>query len=187
MPRNMDNSLLAALSAGYVEPVHLVQLTFFSQTEYIWSGTGDLAWNGNAFKGVGSLGELGDVTESTEVKASGTSVRLSGIDPVFLAEALTDIWLGGPAYRWLGAVVPGTRTLIGTPYPLFVGQVDKPKVYNGPEARTIDLALETRFINHARPTNRRYTSADQAALGYPDDTGFRWVPITSDMALRWGS
>ena len=186
MPRTIDSTLMAALSSSYVEIVHLVQLNFRSQTCYAWSGVGSLEWNGNTFLGIGSLGTLGDFKESTEVRADGTSVMLSGIDPVFLGEALTDIQLGASAYRWLGAVEPGTRTLIGTPYLLFSGQVDKPSIYTGPDKITINLALETRLINHARASNRRYTTNDQHANGYPDDTFFNWVESLNDIALRWG-
>ncbi len=186
MPRDIDPVLLAALSAGYCEPVHLLMLTFRSATRYVWSGVGDLVWGGNTFLGVGSLGALGDVKESSEVTADGTSVSLSGIDPTDLGESLTDIQLGAPAARWLGAVQPGTRTLIGTPYPLFVGQVDKPSIYTGPEKISISLALESRMINHARASNRRYTAADQHANGYPDDIAFNWVEIMNDIALVWG-
>ena len=149
-------------------------------------GVGDLIWNGNTFKGVGSLGSLGDFKEGSEVRADGTTVELSGIDPVYLGEALTDIWLGAPAFRWLGAVQPGTRTLIGTPYLLFAGQVDKPSLSTGPEKMTISLALETKLINHSRAANRRYTTNDQHSNGYPDDTGFNWVETLNDIALQWG-
>jgi hypothetical protein len=186
MPRNIDSTLLAALSSGYCEPVHLMQITFRSQVCYAWSGLGSLTWDSNTFLGIGSLGNLGDIKESSEVRADGTSIMLSGIDPVFLAESLTDIWLGAPAYRWLGAVQPGTRTLIGTPYLLFSGQVDKPSIYTGPDKISINLALETRLINHTRASNRRYTANDQHANGYPDDTGMNWIEKLNDIALKWG-
>jgi len=187
MPRNIDPVLLTALSAKTCWPVHLLMLTFRSATRYVWSGVGELVWGGKTFLGVGSLGALGDVKESSEVRADGSSVMLSGIDPVDLAESLMDIRLGAPAVRWLGAVLPGTKTLIGTPYPLFVGQVDKPSVYTGPEKIAISLALESRMINHARASNRRLTLVDQHANGYPDDIGLGWVEILNDVALLWGA
>jgi hypothetical protein len=187
MPRNIDPVLLAALTSDYVEIVDLVLLTFRSQVCCSWSGIGDLAWNGRTFLGVGSLGVLGDVAEGTEVRADGTTVGLSGIDPIYLGEALNDIRLGGPAMRWIGAVEPGTRTLIGTPYLLFSGQVDKPTIHTGAETCGISLALETRMINHSRASNRRYTTADQHANGYPDDTSFDSVEKINDEALLWGS
>jgi hypothetical protein len=186
MPRDIDPTLLAALASPECWPIDLVQLTFNSSTRYIWTGSGPLVWNGNTFLGIGSLGSLGDITEGVEVRADGTSVELSGIDPVYLASALTDIRLGAPAYRWMGAVQAGTQTLIGTPYLLFAGQVDKPTINAGPDEITISLALETRMIRHAIPSNRRFTANDQHANGYPDDTGFNSVEIINDLALLWG-
>jgi len=182
MPRDIDSTLLAALSAPYVEPVHLAQITFHSQTCYVWSGVGGLAWNGNVFLGVGSLGTLGDYMEGVDLRADGTSLSLSGIDPVWLGEALNDIWLGAPAYRWLGAVEPGTRTLIGTPYLLFAGQVDKPTVNTGADKITITVPLETRLINGERPNGRLYTANDQ----HSNDTGLNWVESLNCIALGWG-
>jgi hypothetical protein len=186
MPRNIDPALLAALSAGTCSPVHLLQITFRSQVCCAWTGLGTLVWNGLSFLGIGSLGALGDVNESTEVRADGSSATLSGIDPLYLGEALNDIWLGAPVNRWLAAVQPGTRTLIGTPYPLFVGQVDKPQIYTGPDKITIALAFETRLINHARAANRRYTATDQRSNGYPDDSGFNWVESENCAVWQWG-
>ncbi|QMV19699.1 hypothetical protein GOB94_14105 [Granulicella sp. 5B5] len=186
MPRTVDSSLLAAFSSGYVEPVTLMQIQFRSQSCCAWSGVGSLAWNGLTFLGVGSLGALGDIQESADVHADGSSVALSGIDPVWLGESLNDIWLGAPVRRWTSAVQPGTRTLIGMPYLHFFGQVDKPSIYTGADKIAISLKLETRLINHARASNRRYTAADQHANGYPDDTGFNSVEILNDIALVWG-
>ncbi len=186
MPRTVDSALLAAFAAPYVEPVHLLQVQFRSRICYAWSGPGTLTWNGNSFLGVGSLGSLGDVKESTDVHADGSSVGLSGIDPVWLGESLTDIQHGAPVQRWMGAVEPGTRNLIGTPYLIFQGQVDKPKIRTGADTIAISLALETRLINHMRASCRRYTTNDQHSNGYPDDIAFSWVEILNDIALVWG-
>lgn len=186
MPRSMDPLLLAAISGGEVQLAHLVQVTFRSKTSYAWTGVGDLVWNGNTFLGVGSLGSFGDYKEGIDLRADGSSLLLSGIDPEWLGEALNDIWLGAPAFRWVAAIQPGTRTLIGEPYLLFSGQVDKPSVDSGPNKITISIPLETRLINGARANNRRYTTNDQHSNGYPDDTGFNWVEPLNCIALNWG-
>ena len=186
MPRQLDPYLAAALDGGYVELLDLVMLQFLSETRYVWSGVGDLVYAGNTYTGVGSLGTLGDVSEGTESRAEGTSVGLSGLDATMLAEALTDVQLGATARRWIAAMTPGTKTIIGTPYLLFDGQVDQPKTTAGAATSTISLALETRMVNHARASNRRYTASDQHANGYADDIGFNWVEILNDLALQWG-
>jgi hypothetical protein len=79
MTRNLDPTLAAGLSAGLIQPVVLVELTFNSGIVHVWSGLGDLVWNGNTYSGVGNLGSIGPIGEGSAVKADGTTVTLSGI------------------------------------------------------------------------------------------------------------
>ena len=185
MSRNIDSALMAAFSAGQVVPVVLVMIKLKTTTEYVWSGVGPLVWNGWTFTGVGILGEVGNIREEGEGKAEGTTLTLSGLDLATLGEALTDVRVGAPAKIWLGAL--GSSGLIGTPYLLFSGIVDKPGISVGADTVSITVPLESRMINHARANQRRYTAADQHANGYPDDSGFNFVEELNDQALVWGS
>lgn len=186
MPRNWDSQLQAAFSGANLCPVIFGSFAFRSKTEYAWSGVGTYVWNGMPFKGVGSFGKVGDIVESGESNFQGTSVQLSGIDPDWLNEALTDIRLGGAARLWIADIDPQTGQLIGQPYMFFRGQIDKAPVSIDRETAVITLNLETRGINHARPNARRYTDADQRANGYPTDSAFIFEPQLSDQALIWG-
>ncbi len=150
---------------------------------HVWSGVGNLAYSGNTYLGVGSLGSVGDVTEGVEVRADGTTVTLSGIDPTLLSDVQNDIQVGAPATVWLGVLDNGA--LSGTPYPLFQGTVSTPTVTVNSQNLTITLALENRLLDLQRPTMRRYTSSDQNYY-YPDDIGFNWVETLNDSAWVWG-
>jgi hypothetical protein len=359
MSRNLDPTLAASLSAGVIQPVLFVQITFNSGTEYVWSGIGDFDFNGHTFSGVGNLGSIGPIAEGSAVKADGTSVTLSGIGlsqigvpgppvtppappftgqmawsyatiapvgdmfvnppnifnaglgcsgdaggglhsgslgmvngqslgpnsvgliwggfrmppeippdaiitgvyPVVVVsglnlggdmtiecsgttfgpttgtntganqgslsgqliaasianslpgaatlsmnldfvgmaiyyegtpqsttsliyEALNDVRMGAPAKIWFGLMANGA--LIGTPYLVFSGTVDKPNVQIDEKSASITLALENRLVNLQRANQRRYTAADQK-LAYPTDMAFNWVESLNDIALRWGS
>jgi hypothetical protein len=184
MPRILDSAFQAALDQGVISPAILVQLTFNSGVQHIWTGIGPLVYDAQTYLGVGALGGVGTITEGSEVRADGTSVSLSGVDPALYAESLTDIKLGAPAKIWLALLSQGA--LLGAPYLLFSGLVDKPTTSPGPESMTISLALESRMTNLQRASQRRYTAADQH-IRYPDDIGFNWVEILSDIALRWGA
>lgn len=184
MSRNLDPQMSAALSASLIYPCLLVVLTFKSATVYVWSGVGPMVVDGQTYLGLGSLGEMGAVTEGVDVNASGTTLKLSGIDPVLLGESLNDIKLGAPAKIYFGLWSEGT--LIGAPYLIFSGLVDKPTVTAGGETISILLALENRLVDLSRATSRRYTAADQH-IEYPDDTGFNWVEILNDISLKWGT
>lgn len=183
MPRDMSSGMQTAVVANRIVPALLVILTFKSKTVYVWSGVGNLVYNGNTYLGVGSLGSIDPITESADVHAYGTSVALSGIDPTILGECLTDIQLGAPATIML-ALLDSNGNILGTPQTIFAGVVDKPVVAPGTKEVTIKLALETKLTNLSRANQRRYTSADQN-LYYPNDAFFSWVEQLNDIALKW--
>lgn len=181
--RNLNSAMKAGLGGASVAPVVLVLLTFRTGVRFVWSGVGSLVYAGNTYVGVGSLGTISAVQEGTDVRADGISVALSGIDPALLAECMTDIRQGAPAKVWFGLWSNGA--IVGTPYLIFSGQVDKPTIQPGADEVSISLACESRMANGQRARNRRYTAADQQ-LEYPNDTGFNWVEEMNDIALLWG-
>jgi hypothetical protein len=177
--------MLAGVQSNFIAPALMADLTFRSSTQYVWTGPSTLAYNGHNYLGIGSLGTVSSITDGTDVRADGTSVTLSGIDPTLLNDSLTDIQVGAPAVVYF-ALVDQSLALIGTPYIVFRGKIDKPTVTPGIDTISISLALESPLTNLQRPNQRRYTAADQR-LYYPDDTAFNWVEILNDIALRWGS
>jgi hypothetical protein len=177
--------MLTGIQSNAIAPALMADLTFRTSTQYAWTGPTTLTYNGHDYLGLGSLGTVGSILEGTEVRADGTNVSLSGIDPLLLSESLTDIQVGAPAVIYF-ALVDQSLALIGTPYVIFRGKIDKPTITPGLDTITISLALESPLTNLQRPNLRRYTAADQR-LYYPDDTAFNWVEILNDLALVWGS
>jgi len=185
MPRNISAPMVASLTSNQIRPAFLAIITFRTQTVYCWTGAGNLTYNGNIYLGVGDFGKLAPITEATNVQAYSTSIELSGIDPNLLAESLTDIQVGAPASIYF-ALLDSSNNILGTPYPMFVGCVDKPSIQVGTKQMTISLALESKLANLQRASLRRYTSADQQ-LYYPSDCAFAWVESLSDQALKWAA
>lgn len=182
--RQMSSAMQAAITARVVVPVILVDLTFVTGTVYVHTGLGDLTWDGNTYKGVGSLGSVSTITESNGVEATGTSVTLSGIDPTLYADSLSEIRTGQPANIWLACLANG---VIVDALLMFSGLIDQPTINETADDITIQLALETNLTNLQRATYKLYSTAEQRRL-YPDvpDSGFDFVPIMSDVANRWG-
>lgn len=183
MPRQIDSSMAAALASGHIQPFFMALLSFKTSTQYVWSGVGDLVYNGNTYVGVGSLGKIGTIQEGVDVNAFGTTVTLSGIDPVLLADCQNEMIPGAQANLWFGLMTNGV--ILGTPYLLFKGTMDQPTITWGTDTISITLALESKMLDLSRPSNRRYTSADQR-LYYPTDTAFSWVEQLNDLADNWG-
>jgi hypothetical protein len=181
--RDLPTPIVTAVTGNSFSPIILLDLTLSSGVAHVWSGIGSLAWNSNTYLGIGSLGSVGDISEGVEVRADGTTITLSGIDPTLLNDCLNDIQLGAPATIWFGVLSDGQ--ISGSPYSIFVGTVDKPVIPISPDNLTITLSLENRMLNLQRPTMRRYTSADQMYV-YPTDIGFAWVEMLNDTSLVWG-
>jgi hypothetical protein len=175
--------MIVGITSNAIQPCILVDLTLVSGTYHVWSGVGSLTVGATVYLGLGSLGSIGDVSEGIDVRADGTSITLSGIDPAIMADCLSDIQLGAPATVWFALFSDGA--IVGTPYPLYVGTVDKPTIPISTESISITLNLENRMLNLQRPTMRRYDAGDQNYY-YPGDSGFNWVQILNDTALQWG-
>jgi len=182
--RTLDSSMQAALSAGIIMPAFLVALTFVTGTQYVWSGVGPLVYGGNTYQGVGTLGKIGTISEGIQVRADGTTVTLSGVDPTLYADCMDDIKLGAPALIYFALLSEGA--IIGAPYLLFSGLVDKPTVSESSDSISITLNLESRMTNLQRASNKRYDSATQRAL-YPNDSSFDYVEQLNDAAIAWGT
>jgi len=183
MSRSISSAMLSSLTSNGIIPAILAKIAFQSETVYVWTGVGSLSYAGNTYVGVGSFGKIGRVTEGTDLQAYGLTISLSGIDPTLLNECMTDVQLGAPVAVYF-ALLDQNASILGTPYTLFSGIVDKPTVKAGIDEITISLSLENRLANHQRASCRRYTAADQN-LYYPGDTAFNWVEILNDQALRW--
>lgn len=183
MARDINSSMLTAMQSNAIRPAFAAIITFKSETCYIWTGVGNLVFGGNTYLGIGDFGKLGSVVESSDVQAYGTSVTLSGIDPSLLAESMTDIQMGAPATIYF-ILLDGNGSIIGVPYPLYTGTVDKPNITIGTKTLSISLAIENRLSNLQRANMRRYTSGDQQ-LYHPDDSGFHYVEALNDVALIW--
>ena len=124
MPRITDGPTLAALAAGDVQPALFVQLTFSTATVYIWSGVGNLSWNGQTWIGLGSLLGITDVGDGSSVEARGVAFTLSACDPTALADALGEVKLGLPAILYLGLYV--SSSLLSAPIVAWSGRMDQP-------------------------------------------------------------
>lgn len=184
MPRNGDPATLAAFASPNVLPIIFVQLVFASETVYACTLPAPYVWAGQTWQGTGDFGEVGSISESVDVNAQGTSVRLSGINASLIHEAIADVQIGAPAYVYLGALNPDL-SLKGAPLCMFGGCIDKPSISMDARSGTITMALESKMVKLGRGQNRRYTSVDQR-LKYPDDVAMAWIEALNDLALKYG-
>lgn len=184
MSRTLTSAMEDASLAASLQPIIIVEIEVNAGFVRAWSGIGDLVFNGNTFTGVGNFGGISAAEETTELKASGLVVSLSGIPAALISTSLGSIRQGLPGTVWLGAL-NSSMALIADPVIIFKGLVDVPRIEDGGETATISISLESLEVDRERNRVRRYTPQDQLLID-ATDRGFEYVAGLQDKQIVWG-
>lgn len=182
MPRAITSAVAQQLESQHVVPCLLVDILFATPV-HCWTGVGDLVWNGNTYAGVGTLGSVSTVSESSEVEAQGITLTLSGIPSDLLADGLSGTSAGATASIYLG-FLDSNHTLIPDPVPAYVGIVDQPEINIDTSTAKVSINVENRLADLNRSRGGRYTDADQRSR-YPNDGCLKYVHTNQDMRISW--
>jgi len=185
MARDLSTDLEAAIVAPVVAAVFFFKAQFDSGNTLFWSGYGAYTWGGDTYLGVGDFGGIDKIDETSDVRANGAAVTLSGIPSDLLALALSEPYQGRPCIVYIGALNLTTGALEGTPYPLLSGRMDVMTIEEGATTGTISLTIENRMIELFRSKERRYTHEDQQ-IDFPGDLGLEYVAGLQEKPLNWG-
>lgn len=184
MSRNLTGAQIAEIIAQNMRPILLCQLLFTSGWVYLWSGIGPLSWNGQTWTGVGSLGQVSNVPETSDVAAAGIQFSLSGIPSGLLASALGEVRQGAPVILWQGFLT-AAGGVVASPNQAWNGRMDACVVSESGDTATIAITAESRMMDLNRSRERLYEKQDQV-IDYPGDLGFDYVPSLQEKSIVWG-
>ena len=91
--RSLSNDMTTQVSASELAPIILASLSF-STPVHLWSGYGTITYNGTGYLGIGTLGTISPIEETTDIAARGISLQLSGVPTAQIAIALTENYQG---------------------------------------------------------------------------------------------
>ncbi len=186
MARDLTSGLSAELGAEIVYPVLLFDLEFISGWLYLWTGIGELVWNGHTYTGVGSVVSLSPIEETGEVRAVGITVTLAGLDTSATSNALQEI-----AQNKQGIIRLGLRAgldgawIDGGPAIAFSGRLDLGAIKEDARGATISINYESRLVNLEVPRLWSWTDQDQQTT-YRGDLGLQYSGAIADQILKWG-
>lgn len=184
MTGRLDDTSAAETEKEIVRPILLAFFDFISAQTWLWSGVGDLSWNGETWKGIGQFGRVTSVEETVELRAAGMSLELSGVNSENIIDVVSDPIQGQRAQLYLG-FLDENFALITAPVMIFDGRMDTVEITDGAAAAVITLAVENRLRDLERPRLRRYTDADKQSR-FPGDRGLQYVPSLQDLDIPWG-
>lgn len=184
MSRDLDPDNLAASTADTVSPVLFVELQFDGGTEYAHTRIGTITWGGHEWLGIGILGSVSAVEETSDLSRRTVTYTLSGIPNDNVSAVLNEHTQGRTAKLYLGFLDLVTNTLVATPELLDQGRLDVPEIEQGREF-AVSITAESRFSSWERPVVRRYNNADQQAR-HPGDKFFEYIEQAASRLLVWG-
>lgn len=184
MARNVESTTLAQVQAAKCYLALLAFFDFQGGAVRVWTGYGNLVYGGNTFTGLGDLGTVSPVEETTELRANGLAFTLNGIPSSMLSSVLNETYRGRAVTLWL-ATLTSAGAITGTPYPVFQGKTDMFAVAPGAETCSITITAENRAIDFLRNLDRRYTHDDQQ-INFPGDDGFIYVADSMQKNFQWG-
>ena len=188
MSRTLSSGMLGVTMADVVRPVYFVKMVFDSSDTssplLLWSGLGDLAFGGETYTGVGDLLSIGEITETSDISATGINVALSGLQRAFIAIAIGYKYQGRPLTVFLGAF-NDQGALIADPIIVFSGFMDTMTISEGAETSSISINVENKLVAFERSRVRRYTAEDQK-IDHPNDKGFEFVTSIVEKEIIWG-
>ena len=182
--QGIDTAISSRLGADAQQMFFAVKAEFDTDDIRVWSGTDDITVNSETYTGAGTLLGISNVEEDLELKSSGISISVSGMDSTMLNYALTENYQNRPVTVFLGFQMGGTNESAGE-MTLFKGRMTNLTIQDTPDGATISIDCENRLVDLERPSNLRYTVESQEFLN-SGDTGFNRVQSLADKQIAWG-
>ena len=165
--------------------VFALKLDFDTETILIHSGIGDLSIDSETYTGAGTLLAISDIEDSSDLKSSGVTFSLTGMNTDVLGYALTENYQNRIATLKMAFLSGGTDHVVGT-MDIYTGRMTQITINDNAEVgTTITVQTENRLVDLRRPSNFRYTKESQNHL-YPNDTSLDEVASIQNMEIFWG-
>jgi hypothetical protein len=184
MSRSITVGVSNAISATQVRPALLWYGQFTSGNAYLWTGLGNLSWNSITWSGAGTLLGISNIEESSEIKAAGINVTLSGVPSSLISLALGDVRQGYECSVYM-AFFDANNAIISDPVLVFEGRLDTASIVEDGETSTVSITYESRLIELQRSKEIRYTDEEQQRL-FSGDLGLQYVTSLQDSQITWG-
>ena len=181
----------AMLAGRTVYRAELLFLDFVGAPSRYWMGAGPLATaDGNTWAGLDGVGKIDGLQYALGTVAPKVTLSISGLDATIqgLAQSQsTTVKNRGAKIYW--QFFDASWNLLDTPYALWSGLIDtmayrmtdgdKGKIYQ------VSVAVEGVWTGRNRPSAGCYDPQDQAARGYPGDTGLDQIPALMGQTIVW--
>lgn len=191
MARSIGSSFDTQISSNSVRPFFAFKIGYSTDQLRIWTGYHTITIDSEDYIGGANLIDIDSVNESADLKATGITIGLSGLDSSILSSAISQVANGVPAELYFGVLTTtgsgasASTTVVDTPYLLFEGFLDEINIADTGATSDITFTIENKMVMLEKPIDRRYTDQDQKNL-FAGDKGLEFVADIQLKAIAWG-
>ena len=183
MARNLTTAFTEEIDKSALQYCLMSKAEFDSGDVNVWTGLGDLSYDGDTYQGAGNLLGISAVEETKAIEAKGTRFTMSGIPESHISLAFNEDYQGRPVTLFF-AVIDELGEVI--PHKLFSGYMDIMEIEDTGATATIFIDAESDLIRLTTANDSKYTPEDQKSR-FDGDKGLDFIPIIADLDITWGS
>lgn len=183
MSRGLSSALVTELSTDNIRPVYLVSIELENSTLLYTTNIKDILYNSTNYVTASTLLSVGNVTENTDLGASGMQISLSGMNGTVVNAARDEDYQGKAVDVYLG-FVDDNSDLIGA-MPFFSGFTDTINFTQSADNLTAILQAEHKLIR-LRKSNKKHYTNEQQVEKFAGDLGLEFVNAINRVDLVWG-
>lgn len=184
MTRSVTTAFNDEIIASNLRPALLIKAEFGSGDLNLWTGEGEIVYDGDTYTGARNILGIKEVKETQKLQANGMDFSLSGIDTSIISIALNEEYQWKPISMWF-AVLDVDYQLIADPKKIFAGKMDVIGISDEGDTANVTVTAESNLIDLKDSRERRYTYEDQIDA-FPGDVGLQFMPTNSDVEITWG-
>lgn len=184
-----------AWDAAAAAPTHgllnLVEMQFVSGTLRLTTFSLDVQAMGQTWKGLGLLGDVGQLHESEDGAGETLDLTLSHVAESNLSLALgnTNDYQDRPVRIWVALCDATTLQIVGAPILRFAGVMDRPRIERGDGSadstgKVVMECITASYNARLNPTGLRMNDAQQKAR-YSGERGFEQVSSLITTPFVW--
>lgn len=185
MTRDLTAAVHTELASSSIIPLVVVELDFSSGFVRVFNGVGSVTVDGDVYSGIGELGGIEKISETTAIQANNLKLSLNGIDPTLLSKAIDEEYQGRSATVKV-VLLDDDYQQIADSFVMFGGFMDNMIFTDAKDTAAITVNCENWLRTLDRSNNRRYTSEDQQER-FTGDVGCEFVAGLQDQELLWGA
>lgn len=182
MTRFIDGPLSTAVQDTNMSWAFLLFLNLDNDPLYLWSGNGDVSWNGHTWMGTGDAGTLSGIGESADMSNNSLEATLNFLDADHVNEVIHMDPVGRDFEVYL-AFFAGDERIINHALMLTAGVIDGVTVSDG-QVGSIKLRLISEKALLSRFNSYSMDNQHQRYL-FPGDSGCAYV-TSLDEEIIWG-